>query len=1142
MKLSQNFTLALAYLLGGYVGMLLAFPPSNASPVWPGAGIALAGIYIHGKKVLPGLFCAAFLTQLYSFSDFSSVNKIYDSLLIAAIIGFGSTLQALFGAQLINRYVGRRNPLISDKKILTFLALGGPFSCITAASIGIATLSLKNIITVDDIALSWLIWWVGDVIGVLVFTPIAMVFCASPRGVWRARYDSVGYPMIFTIVVVFLLFHYAKQFEFKRVETAFVNQTEIFHKSLQDELEHHIEINAILRNLIIASGTLIPDKFQFFASFLLQNHPRVQTLVWIPKISDKQRQWYESPNGMHIPIREKNASGAWVSAAARKAFYPITYLSPLDGNEVLQGADIGAEPQLLNALLAAAEANKSIAAAGYPSEQSYINNAALTIYSPVYRPLVHLDSAVERRDNLIGFVANVFRIDAEIAEVYAAVKDQQLLLRINCKEALLFDNTDGQSDHKLSYPRLLKTQALRFADIEWEIVYEPSPEFYHQQLSWAIWWLLFGGFTFTGSIGCGLLMLTGRTLQTEGVVHVRTRELEFEVSERKRIIRQRDSQNKVLRAVVSQEPLSDVLKLIVEVTEQNSPGIICSILLLNEGGKHLRFGAAVGLPAAYNAALDGFEIGPGRGSCGNAAYTGQLTVVENVFEHPFWRNYTALARMAGIASCWSAPIFSSSGQVLGTFAIYSRQPAKPTSADIAWVKELSQIASIAIERKNAEEHIMRLGYYDSLTELPNRRLLLEHLEKELARIMRQGGYDALLYLDLDHFKTLNDSLGHEIGDELLRQVAQRLHRCIREEDTVARLGGDEFVILLRGGTSVAENIYNLAINLGERIQETIGRPYILQGYEHHVTPSIGISIFPQGQTAAVEILKQADTAMYSAKNSGRNTICFYHADMQKKADRRLEIEKDIRNALAQRQFNLHYQPQFDLNGCVIGAEALLRWNHPEKGTVLPAEFISIAEETGLILLLSEWVIRDACRQIKEWPELQHLSLNISPRHFRQADFVERFQDILASSGAPARQLILELTENCLIENTEDTIAKMKTLQQMHVGFSIDDFGTGYSSLAYLKSLPLNQLKIDQSFIRDICIDQNDAVIVETIILMAGSLGLNVIAEGVENEAQFRFLKERGCSVFQGYYFGRPLSAEGFGALLRRGNKLAVGEN
>lgn len=1132
MKLSLNLALALLYFLGGYLGMLLAFPPSNASPIWPAAGIALAGIYIYGAKLLPGLFCGAFAAQLYSFADLSNPDTIFDSLLIAAVIGLASTLQALFGAQAINRCIGRCDPLTADRNILAFLLLGGPVSCMTAATIGIATLSYKNIIIADDVALSWLTWWVGDVIGVLVFTPIAMVFYAKPREIWASRFYSVGYPMIFIIGAVFLLFLFGKEYQFKRIDTAFTGQTELFHKSLQDEFDRHVEMTETLKNLFINSDMVTRHEFQAFTAFQLRNHPSAQLLAWIPKIADKQRRGFESSSGMGVPIREQDSSGVWVAAAPRREYYPIAYVTPFSDNAALLGADVGAEPQALSAMRLAAEENQSIAAIGSLADSDQLRNAMLTLYTPLYAPSARIDSIEERRGKCVGFVASVLQIGAEIAEVYAGIKNLQLLLRIGDGDTQLFNNTGVQSGHKLNFPRLLKKRTLHLANRQWDIVYEPSPTFYDQQLSWALWWLLFGGFAFTGSIGCGLLILTGRTLQTEHTVRLRTRELEVEITERKRIIQQRDSQNTVLRAVANQEPLADILQLIVVITEQIMPGMFCSILLTDASGKHLRYGASTGLPAAYNAAIDGLDIGAGHGSCGHAAYTGQVTIVENVYQHPYWRNYTEWARLAGITSCWSAPIVCSNGRVLGAFAIYSRQVATPTPNDIAWINELAQIASIAIERKNSEERIMRLGYYDSLTDLPNRRLLLEHLEKEFARAVRQGGYDALLYLDLDNFKTLNDSLGHEIGDELLRQVAQRLSGCIREEDTVARLGGDEFVVLLRGATTVAENIYNLSLNLGERIQETLGRPYVLQGYEHHVTPSIGISIFPEGQASSAEILRQADTAMYSAKTGGRNTICFYHADMQKKADRRLEIEKDIRNALAQRQFKLHYQPQFDLGGRIVGAEALLRWEHPQKGTMRPAEFIAIAEETGLILSLGEWVIQEACRQIKLWPELQHLSLNISPRHFRQADFIERFKTILAGSGAPAQQLILELTENCLIENTDDTIAKMKILQQMHIGFSIDDFGTGYSSLAYLKSLPLNQLKIDQSFVRDICIDQNDAVIVETIILMAHSLELNVIAEGVENAAQLQFLQERGCTVFQGYFFSKPLPAESFEALLR----------
>lgn len=1131
MKWGHNVVLALVYFLGGYLGMLLAFPPSTASPVWPASGIALAGLYIYGEKVLPGFLIGSFLTQIYAFSEFWSADKFHDALLIGAIIGCGSILQAALGARLIKHFVGPRDPLISDRKIITFLALGGPVSCLTSASIGVATLALKNLITTDYIAISWLTWWVGDVIGVLVFTPLVMVFYAQPRALWRTRYRSVGHLMILTIVAVSLLFHFGKKFEFNRVETAFTSKVDLLHKALQDELGRHLATSETLKNLFDASETVTYDEFRNFTSFLVKNHPHLQIIAWIPKISESQRQWFESSGGVGVPIREENVSGDWVPAMVRKDYYAIAYVAPLSGNEAMQGADIGANAQALSDIRFAADNNQTIVAR-WPFMAQHTDTATwMAIYSPLYKPRARLDSLEGRRNAIAGFTANVFRIDVEIAEVYSRVKNLPLLLQIDGKGGQLFSNVGNQIEHKFNYPLFQQKHKLLLANQEWEISYLPSPEFYLRQLTWTIWWLLLGGFSFTGLIGCGLLMLTGRTLKTEEVVRSRTRELETEVNERKRMIWRHENQNRVLRAVASQKPLAEILELIVQNVERDKPGSMCSILLMDKSGKYLRYGAAIGLPDAFNTANDGLEIGPGRGSCGHAAATGELTIVENVFQHPFWRDYTALAEIANIVSCWSAPILSSTGQeVLGTFAFYSHQAAIPGQSDIARIEELSHITSIAIEHKNYEERVMHLAFYDPLTELPNRRLLLDELEKDFAKTRRHDSYYALLFLDLDNFKTLNDSLGHEIGDELIRQVASRLKKCIREEDTVARLGGDEFVVLLRSSTMIAEIIYNLALSLAERIQEAIGCSYMLHEHEHHVTTSIGISVFPKGQSSAIEILKQADTAMYSAKTGGRNSICFYHEDMQKKADRRLEIEKDIRVALTEHQFKLYFQPQFDLHGQLVGAEALLRWVHLKKGAIPTPEVIAIAEETGLILPLSEWVIEEACRKLKQWPELQHLSLNISPRHFRQPDFIDRFGKILAGSGIPAQKLILELTENCLIEDTDDTIAKMRILQEMNIGFSIDDFGTGYSSLSYLKSLPLNQLKIDQDFVRDICIDQNDAVIVETIILMASTLGLDVIAEGVENEEQLKFLKDRGCSVFQGYYFSRPLSAENFGTL------------
>lgn len=440
------------------------------------------------------------------------------------------------------------------------------------------------------------------------------------------------------------------------------------------------------------------------------------------------------------------------------------------------------------------------------------------------------------------------------------------------------------------------------------------------------------------------------------------------------------------------------------------------------------------------------------------------------------------------------------------------------------------------QRKQAEEQIRSLAFYDVLTQLPNRRLLLDRLAHALAASQRGGLFGAILFLDLDNFKTINDTQGHDVGDQLLREVAARLQACVRNDDTVSRLGGDEFVVLLEGLHSNPVNAAALAEMVAEKLRDAIDRPFTLQGREFHSTPSIGISLFLGQQASIDELLKRADVAMYQAKDAGRNAIRFFDPAMQAGLDARIALLADLRHALPQQQLFLDYQAQVDLAGRIFGAEVLLRWRHPQRGLVSPAAFIPVAEESNLILAIGHWVLNIACAQLKAWrdnPAAQHLRLavNVSARQFRQRDFAQQVETALRDSGIDPGLLKLELTESLVLDNVADSIAKMQALKQLGVGFSMDDFGTGHSSLSYLKQLPLDQLKIDQTFVRDIATDPNDAAIVQTIIVMAKSLGLDVIAEGVETPAQFEFLRARGCSAFQGYLFSRPVALAEFEALL-----------
>ncbi len=440
------------------------------------------------------------------------------------------------------------------------------------------------------------------------------------------------------------------------------------------------------------------------------------------------------------------------------------------------------------------------------------------------------------------------------------------------------------------------------------------------------------------------------------------------------------------------------------------------------------------------------------------------------------------------------------------------------------------------QNKLAAEEIFRLAYFDPLTHLANRRRLLDRLGQALTTAAETGRLGAILFLDLDNFKTLNDTRGHDSGDLLLLEVAQRMHDSVRAGDTLARLGGDEFVVLLENLSAHHGEAAALANQVGQKLLHSLDQPYQLKGFEYHGTVSIGVGLF-HAQDTIEALLKHADLALYQAKSGGRNTLRFFDPAMQAELDARSALEADLRQALVKQELRLYYQPQIDLQGRVVGAEVLLRWQHAERGMVLPREFISLAEDCGLIVPIGLWVLESACAQLRAWQSdpgtaALQLAVNVSARQFRQADFVDQVRSILQRSEANPAYLKLELTESLVLANVADTISKMQALKELGLGFALDDFGTGFSSLSYLTQLPLEQLKIDKSFVRDLPGNHNNEIIAQTIVNMGQSLGLNVIAEGVETAAQHQFLQQHGCPLYQGYWFSRPLPLAEFERFLQ----------
>lgn len=449
------------------------------------------------------------------------------------------------------------------------------------------------------------------------------------------------------------------------------------------------------------------------------------------------------------------------------------------------------------------------------------------------------------------------------------------------------------------------------------------------------------------------------------------------------------------------------------------------------------------------------------------------------------------------------------------------------------------------QRRTAASQIRHLAYHDTLTDLPNRSLLLDRVARALKRCRRNGEAGALLFLDLDNFKRINDSLGHSVGDALLKQVARRLKSALREEDTVARLGGDEFVVLVEGLCKEPEASDCGTEEIVRKVRDSLGRPYELEGHELHVTASIGTVIYPRDGEDADQLLRHADTAMYHAKGAGRDASRQFRPEMDEAAIQRLQVEQDMRRALRRGELLLYYQPVLTLReGRIVGAEALLRWRHPDDGVIAPADFLPQIEDSRLMLEVAEWVLWDACRTLADIQVQSgltpptYLAINLSHQEFHQQGLVDKVRHIVEETGVDPRLLQFELTETIIIDQVNESIAKIAELRRMGIRFAIDDFGTGYSSLAYLRQLPLDTLKIDKAFVRDLTVDPNDAAIVEAILAMAKHLDLTVIAEGVETREQLAFLRSHGCHFYQGYLARPPISEREFREEMQHGRLLS----
>lgn len=587
---------------------------------------------------------------------------------------------------------------------------------------------------------------------------------------------------------------------------------------------------------------------------------------------------------------------------------------------------------------------------------------------------------------------------------------------------------------------------------------------------------------------------------------------------------------KILKMIAKGKPASEIYNEIALMYEERHPGLRCSLLEL-EGNKLLH-GGAPSLPNDYCKAVHGLENGPDVGSCGTSTFTGKRVLVENIATDPKWAELKDVALPFGMRSCWSEPIKNSSGNVLGAFGMYYDYPALPNEEESNDLTSAARLAGIVMEREQSQNRIRDLAYTDELTRLSSRRHFYFNIERLVKKCARNNRKFGLLYIDLDDFKNVNDSLGHDAGDLLLKKVAQRLKKACREVDYIARLSGDEFAIAVY---DVVDE-YS-ASHVAQRCLQLISKPVELTGRKFTPACSIGIAHYPNDGTDLQAILKAADTALYEAKELGKNRYSFYSKALTDRAEYRFKVEQYLREAIEKHQLSLVYQPKIDINtGNIISAEALCRWSHPQLGQVPPVDFISMAEQIGMIKPLTEWVLKAACKQAKIWKEAGfsalRMAVNISPSHFLDSDLVPLIKRIIHETGIKPSELELEVTEG-VVQTNQENLKNFEHLKELGVIVAIDDFGVGYSSFASLKHLNVDVLKIDKSFINDMLTDHKAKLLIASMIEMGHNLGHEVTAEGIEQKEQFHMLKALGCNSAQGFLFSKPVSANQMSKLFGR---------
>jgi diguanylate cyclase (GGDEF)-like protein/PAS domain S-box-containing protein len=1059
--LLANLVIVVVYLAEYILSKGLDLPPGYATPLFPPAGVGLALAVVAGWRVLPGVAAGALLLHLPGIWLGPDVAP-RAAWLAAGAATLGSVLQAWLGSRQFRRWI---DPALDSARDVTRFVVLAPAVCLVSATMTVPTLYRLGLVPEAERVGSWLSWWAGDTIGVLLAAPLCWIVTAPPRALWRARARPVALPLLLTAAAVVATYEQAVRWETDQHLNTFRLKAQQVSDLIQAEFnEHHRFADTFARALGDTNDDLSAQKFEWIAGGYVAGRPEIQGLSWAVRVNGRERAGFEAWARRNVDpafeIRDRGPDGKMRRAAERGEYFALLYTVP-EANEALRGLDFLGEPtraaavyQVLHSGGTAATAPVRLVANGQVGIVLFRGVGGLEAPAGLVVLVVNAGLLVQRAAERAGMAG--FHFD------FTDVTNAGFILPL-------------ASEGWRSGMRDAYTVTLGFAGRRYLLRFAPDRAYYGQQNGWASWTVLTAGLLMVSLLGALMLLTSGERARIEALVADRTSRL-----------RDREAR---LQAI-----LDNAADAIVTV---DADGVLVSA--------NATTARLFGYPPAHLAGLPlGVLVPPGA-----AESARQM-----------------LARLSHAAP--------DQRELHGVNAQGERFPLSISVARVMLPTEHLYVCILhdLTEQQRSQERIYNLAHHDSLTGLENRFALGVRLEQQLAQARRSGVAVAVLFIDLDHFKKINDTHGHAAGDQLLIGAAQRMRDLLRDVDTLGRLGGDEFVIVL-GGPLTPDSVSTVAV----RLVQSLSQPYHLNEGTASSGASVGVALFPSDGDDAATLMRHADTAMYAAKREGRGQFQFFSPAMNAATHEHLLLEARMWSALEHNGFELHLQAQVQLDtGRVIGAEVLLRWHDKELGNVEPSRFIPVAEECGLILPLGDWVLARAMQLLAEWQRDGlaglRLAVNLSARQFSGGALLARLDQLLGQHRINPACLELEITETAAMRDPENTRQLLRQLRARGFKLAIDDFGTGYSSLAYLKLFAIDRIKIDRGFVKDIETNPNDASIVAATIGLAHSLGLGVVAEGVETRAQWGFLRDKRGDEAQGYLFARPMPAAQFREFIR----------